>query len=65
MTAQYDDVQHETPAAEQNAAPHRTTPRSTLRKLGAWSVALAGVAGASAMAVAVMTPNCLPWTCGG
>jgi len=65
MTAQHHDVQHETPADEQNAAPDRTDPLSTLRKLGAWAVALTGVVGISTMAVAVMTPSCLPWTCGG
>ncbi|HZX02071.1 hypothetical protein [Kribbella sp.] len=65
MTAQHHDVQHETPANEQHTTPDHTDPLPTLRKVGSWAMALAGVVGISSMAVAVMTPSCLPWVCGG
>ncbi|NUR96925.1 MAG: hypothetical protein HOV67_16890 [Kribbellaceae bacterium] len=66
MTAQHHDVQHETPAAEQDAAPDRTDPLGPIalpkrHQVGARAMALAGVVGMSAMAVAVMVPNGSPW----
>ncbi|WP_432883311.1 hypothetical protein ACQPYH_41435 [Kribbella sp. CA-245084] len=67
MTAQHHhDVQHEAPADEHFTTPDRTETLSTLHKVGAWAMALAGVAGISTMAVTVMSSSsCLPWTCGG
>ena len=70
MTAQHHDVQHETPADEQNAAPDGTDPVGPIMlpkrdKIGARAMALAGVVGLSTMAVAVMAPNGLPWTVSG
>ncbi|WP_371405543.1 hypothetical protein OHA10_08080 [Kribbella sp. NBC_00662] len=71
MTAQqHHEVQHETPADEQFATPDRTEAVSPITvpkryRIAARAMALVGVAGASAMAVTVMTPNGLPWVVGG
>jgi hypothetical protein len=70
MTAQNHDVQHATPANEQNAAPDRTDPLGPITlprryKVGARAAALAGVVGMSAMAVAVVAPNSSPWVTSG
>lgn len=66
MTAQHHDVQHETPADEQYAAPDRTDPLGPITlpmryKVGARALALAGVVGMSAAAAAVMVCNGDPW----
>lgn len=67
MTAQqHHDVQHETPADEQYAAPDRTDPLGpitlpTRYKIGARAMALVGVVGLSAAAAAVMVPASNPW----
>lgn len=65
MTAQHHDVQHETPAAEQSAAPERTDSLPMFHKVGRWAMALVGLAGISTMAVAVMAPCGQPWVVGG
>lgn len=70
MTAQQHDVQHETPADEQYAAPDRTDQLGPItlpkwHRAGARAMALAGVVGISTMAAAVMTPSGLPWVVGG
>ncbi|GAA3139441.1 hypothetical protein JOF29_000324 [Kribbella aluminosa] len=67
MTAQqHHDVQHETPADEQYAAPDRTDPLGPIalpkrHQVGARALALVGVVGMSTMAVAVAAPSGLPW----
>lgn len=65
MTAQHHDVQHETPVNEQHPTPDRTDPLGPitlpkLHKVGARAMALAGVVGMSAAAVAVMAPDGWP-----
>jgi hypothetical protein len=66
MTAQqHHDVQHETPADEQFAAPDRTDPLGPITlpmryKVGARAMALVGVVGLSAAAAAVMAPTGWP-----
>ena len=68
MTAQqHHDVQHETPAEEQYAAPDRTDPLGPImlpkrRHVGARAAALAGVVGLGVAAAAVMVPNGGPFT---
>ncbi|TCC21048.1 hypothetical protein [Kribbella speibonae] len=68
MTAQHHDVQHETPAAEQNTAPDHTDPLGPItlpkrHKVGARAMALVGVVGMSTMAVAVAGPLTeMAWT---
>jgi hypothetical protein len=66
MTAQqHHEVQHETPADEQYAAPDRTDPLGPItlpkrNKVGARAMALAGVVGMSAAAATVMASNGWP-----
>ena len=66
MTAQHHDVQHETPAEKQNAAPDRTDPLGPITlpkrtRIGARAMALVGTVGMSTMAAAVMVPDGNVW----